>query len=90
MKDDWVPMLDDGVPMLEPCVDKIEVRLAPGSVQLYSDCIKNVLESSRPLFFCRMFWNVPDNRLKRRRLIEDDILSNPRQIHVYLPWLEPS
>ena len=69
---------------------KISESTGTGSVQLYSDCIKNVLESSRPLFFCRMFWNVPDNRLKRRRLIEDYILSNPRQMQVYLSWLEPS
>ena len=30
----------------------------------------------------------PDHCLKRIRLIEDDILYNPRQIQVYLPWLE--
>ena len=34
----------------------------------------------------RMFWNVPEHCLKRISLIEDedDILSNPRQIHVYI------
>jgi hypothetical protein len=32
-----------------------------------------------------MFRKVPDDCLKRIRLIEDDILSNTRQIHVYLP-----
>ena len=72
MKDDGVPMLEDGVPMLN---DKIEARVVPGSVHLYSDCMKTVLESSRRLFFCRMFWNVPYHCLKRRSLIEDDILS---------------
>ena len=36
-----------------------------------------------------MIWNVPDHCLKRR-LIEDDILSNPRQMQMYLPWLDPS
>ena len=37
----------------------------------------------------RMFWNDPEHCLKRISLIEDedDILSNPRQIQVYLPWL---
>ena len=40
----------------------------------------------------RMFWNDPEHCLKIINLIkdEDDILSNPRQIQVYLPWLGPS
>ena len=33
---------------------------------------------------------TPEYSLKRRSLIDDDILSNPRQIQVYLHWLEPS
>jgi hypothetical protein len=35
-----------------------------------------------------MFWNDPEHCFKRIILIkdEDDILSNPKQIQVYLPW----
>ena len=33
-----------------------------------------------------LFWNIPDYCLKRIRFIEDDILSNPIQIKLYLAW----
>jgi hypothetical protein len=37
----------------------------------------------------RMLWNEPEHCLNRKGLIEyeDNILSNPRQIQMYLPWL---
>ena len=40
----------------------------------------------------RMFWNDPEHCLESISLIkdEDNILSIPKQIQVYLRWLEPS
>ena len=47
----------------------------------------NILELSTATV--RMLWNDLDHCLKKISLIEyeDDILSNPKKIQVYLPWL---
>jgi hypothetical protein len=47
------------------------------------------LERFGSMISLELFLNDPEQCLKRIRLIEDedDILSNPKQIQVYLPWL---